>query len=478
MGIHRRWKQHIDGVIRRASGSGAHSGDLSIMANFHTDIVGPALWKECLTCVNADHVSLVLTVYYVHTYKHYMEHVNSTSFVLSAHAVATMADNASYGLLDNASVVVEGETISWVGKTSELPEPFSALNRIALKNQLITPGLVDCHTHLVHGGHRADEFEQRLSGKSYAEIAQAGGGIASTVAATRDASIDDLVESALPRLDALLAEGVCTIEIKSGYGLDADAELNMLRAARRLEDHRAVRVKTSFLGAHAVPPEFSGRADAYLDTVCLPTLRQAHAEGLVDAVDGFCESIAFTAEQLDRVFQEARTLGLPVKIHGEQLSRSGGTQLVASHGGLSADHIEYADAQDVVAMKAAGTAAVLLPGAYYTLKENQKPPVTALRQHKVPIALATDCNPGSSPMTSILLAMNMGCTLFGLTPHEALAGVTRNAARALGLQTVGELRAGTRADLCSWNITTPAELSYRIGFNPLQHRIFGGRFDA
>jgi imidazolonepropionase len=328
---------------------------------------------------------------------------------------------------------------------------------------------------LVFGGNRALEFEMRLNGASYEEVARAGGGIVSTVKATREASEDDLVADALPRLDALIAEGVCTIEIKSGYGLNPEVEMRMLRAARRLETERPVTIKTTFLGAHAVPPEYAGRDDDYIVEVCIPTLRAAQAEGLVDAVDAFCEGIAFQPAQVALVFDVARELGLATKIHSEQLSNLGGTKLAATYGALSADHIEYLDEEGVAAMAKAGMTAVILPGAFYTLRETQSPPINLLRKHGVPMALATDANPGSSPLTSVLLAMNMASTLFRLTPQEALAGITRNAARALGLTDRGTVAAGLRADLAVWNVEHPAELAYRIGFNPLHARIFGGR---
>ncbi len=292
---------------------------------------------------------------------------------------------------------------------------------------------------------------------------------------TRTASEDALVNGALPRLDALIAEGVTVVEVKSGYGLDQETELRMLRAARRLERLRDVRIRTSFLGAHALPPEYSGCPQDYLTDACLPALRAAHAEGLVDAVDGFCEGIAFDTEQMAQVFDVAAELGLPVKLHAEQLSHLGGTQLAARYGALSADHVEYATEQDARALAGAGSVAVLLPGAFYTLHETQRPPVDAFRTHGVPMALATDCNPGSSPLASLLLTMNMGCTLFSLTPEEALAGVTRHAAQALGLQDCGRICAGNRADLALWDVDAPAELSYRIGFNALRRRIFGGQ---
>jgi imidazolonepropionase len=338
--------------------------------------------------------------------------------------------------------------------------------------RLVTPGLIDCHTHIVFGGNRAREFEMRLEGASYEEIARAGGGIVSTVSATRAASVDELVDDALPRVDHLLAEGVTTLEIKSGYGLDNDTELNMLRAVRRIAAERPVEVKSTFLGAHAVPADYKDRADAYIDDVCIPALELAHKAGLVDAVDGFCEGIAFTPQQIERVFLKARELGLPVKLHAEQLSNLGGAKMAAKYGALSADHLEYLDEDGVKAMAAAGTVAVILPGAFYTLRETQLPPIDLFRQHGVPMAVATDCNPGSSPMTSLLLTLNMACTLFRMTPEEALAGATRNAARALGLDDCGTIEPGKRADLCLWNVEHPAELSYRIGFNPLHQRMF------
>lgn len=371
------------------------------------------------------------------------------------------------------AVVFSGETVLWAGAEADLPADYSGAERQDMAGRLITPAFIDCHTHLVHGGHRAREFEMRLEGASYEEIARAGGGIVSTVAATRGASEDALLAQALPRLDALLAEGVATVEVKSGYGLDIDTELAMLRVARRLEGVRPVRVRATFLGAHAVPKGHNG--DAYLDEVCIPALRAAHAQGLVDAVDGFCEGIAFSPEQIARVFDVARELGLPVKIHAEQLSHLGGTALAARYGALSADHVEYATDDDAALMAASGTVAVLLPGAFYFIRETKVPPVAAFRAHGVPMALASDCNPGSSPLTSLLLTMNMACTLFRLTPDEALRGVTVNAARALGLTDCGVIAPGKRADLAVWNVETPAELAYRIGFNPLHARIFGGR---
>ena len=388
-------------------------------------------------------------------------------------AVVASCNNSSteYGLIANGTVVVTDNTVAWCGNSGDVPEQFRALPKRDLQGHLLTPSLIDCHTHIVHGGHRAAEFEQRLQGASYAEISAAGGGIVSTMTATRAASVDDLVASALPRVDALLAEGVSVIEIKSGYGLDSTTELNMLRAARKLATLRPVIVKTSFLGAHAVPADYKGRADDYIDQVCIPALELAHSESLVDAVDGFCESIAFDTDQIKRVFDKAKSLGLPVKLHAEQLSLLDGAKLAASYNALSADHLEYLDEPGVEAMAAAGTAAVLLPGAFYTLRETQHPPVDLFRKHGVPIAIATDCNPGSSPVASLLLIMNMACTLFRLTPEESLSGVTRVAAQALGLSDRGVIAQGKQADFALWNVTHPAELSYRVGFNPLLERM-------
>ncbi|WP_417814354.1 imidazolonepropionase [Thalassospira alkalitolerans] len=383
----------------------------------------------------------------------------------------------SYCMRNDGAIAIKGENIVWVGDADAIPEEYKDPEKFPyrdLEGRLITPALIDCHTHVVHGGNRAVEFEMRLNGAGYEEIARAGGGIVSTVTATRDASVEVLLASALPRVDALLAEGVCVIEVKSGYGLDRETELNMLRAARAIEKYRAVRIKTTFLGAHATPAEYKGAPDRYIDEVCIPTLRAAHAEGLVDAVDGFCEGIAFDTAQIGRVFDVARELDIPVKLHAEQLSNIGGTKLAASYGALSVDHVEYANEDDAIAMAKSGSVAVLLPGAFYTLHETQLPPIEAFRKHGVPMAVATDCNPGTSPMTSMLLTMNMACTLFRLTPEEALVGATANAARALGLADTGQIKAGMRADLVIWNAQHPAELSYRIGFNPLSERIFGG----
>lgn len=370
------------------------------------------------------------------------------------------------------AVLLEGARILWAGAQADAP---GADHVERLEGRLVTPALIDCHTHVVHGGNRAAEFAQRLEGASYADIARAGGGILSTVRATRGASEAELLAQALARVDAMMAEGVAVIEVKSGYGLDVETELRMLRVARAIANARRVQVVTSWLAAHAVPPEYAGRSDAYLDDVVLAGLRAAHAKGLVDAVDGFCEGIAFSPAQIARVFDLAKELGLPVKLHAEQLSALGGAALAAGYGARSADHLEYATDADVAAMAAAATVAVLLPGAFYTLRETQVPPVAAFRAAGVPMALASDCNPGSSPMTSLLLAMNMGCTLFRMTPAEALAGVTVNAARALGLRDQAVIRAGAVADLAVWDVCDPAELAYRIGGNPLFRRYFRGQ---
>jgi imidazolonepropionase len=391
-----------------------------------------------------------------------------TGFTLRNATVATM-DAA--GVLTRAAVHVRDGRIAWVGPDVDAPQDGPALD---LDGRLLTPAPIDCHTHLVFAGDRAREFELRLEGAAYEQIAREGGGIVSTVRATRAASEDDLVEQALPRLDALLAEGVATVEIKSGYGLTLDAELLMLRAARRLAAERPVRVRTTYLGAHAIPPEYAGRPDAYIDLVAIPALRAAHEAGLADAVDAFCEGIAFTPDQVARVFDAAKALGLPVKLHAEQLSNLHGAALAARYGALSADHLEWLDEAGAAAMAKAGTVAVLLPGAFYALRETKLPPVAALRAAGVPIAVATDCNPGTSPLTSILLAMNMACTFFRLTPAEALAGVTVHAARALGLSDCGRIAPGLRADLAAWDVETPAQLAYRIGFNPLHRRWFAG----
>lgn len=383
-------------------------------------------------------------------------------------------ETASVAPVEDGVIVAANGRIVFAGPAAEAPAVDAA--PVDVGGRLVTPALIDCHTHIVHGGHRAREFEMRLEGASYVEIAKAGGGIVSTVRATRALGVEQLVEQALPRLDTLISEGVGTIEIKSGYGLSIEAELTMLRAARELGNRRPVRVVTSYLGAHATPEEFKGRNGDYIDLVVLPGLRAAHAEGLVDAVDGFCEGIAFSVEEMARVFDLARDLGLPVKLHAEQLSHLGGTQLAARYGALSADHLEYVDDADVAAMAAAGTAAVLLPGAFYAIRETRKPDVAALRRHGVTMAIATDNNPGTSPLTSLLLGMNMAATLFGLTVPECIAGTTSAAARALGLHgETGTLTPGKSADFAVWDCASVAELVYRIGFNPLHSRIFKGK---
>lgn len=376
------------------------------------------------------------------------------------------------GVIAPGAVVIDGAQIVWAGPMAECP-PGEAID---LGGRLVTPGLIDCHTHLVFAGDRAREFEMRLQGASYEEVARAGGGIVSTVRATRAASEEDLLAQSLPRVDAMIAQGVTTVEVKSGYGLDIETELRMLRVARRIEQVRPIRVKTTYLAAHAVPPEYAGRSDAYMEDVVLPGLDAA--QGLADAVDAFCEGIAFSPAQVERLFTRARTRGLPVKLHAEQLSNQHGAALAARFGALSADHLEYLDEAGAQAMAAAGTVAVILPGAFYTLRETKLPPIALLRRHGVAMAVATDCNPGTAPMTSLPLAMNMACTLFRLTPAEALDGVTRHAATALNLNDCGRIAAGLRADLAIWDAAHPAELSYRIGATPLHARIFGGRLDA
>ena len=388
---------------------------------------------------------------------------------------ARLAPMNGAGVVEDGVIACKDGRIVFAGAKADAPA-FEAAEAIDCAGRWITPGLIDCHTHIVHAGNRAHEFELRLAGASYEEIARAGGGIVSTMEATRAASVEELVQSALPRLDALIAEGVTTIEIKSGYGLALDHELKMLRAARQLGEARGVTVKTSLLAAHALPPEFVGDADGYIGNICDAIIPAAAQARLADAVDGFCESIGFTPAQIERVFQAARTHGLPVKLHAEQLSNSRGAALAARYGALSADHLEHLDDAGIAAMAEAGTVAVLLPGAFYFTRETQPPPIAKLRAAGVPIALATDCNPGTSPLTSLLLAMNMGATLFRLTVEECLVGVTREAARALGLHDqVGTLEAGKACDLAIWDIERPAELVYRIGANPLHQRIWRGQ---
>ena len=383
------------------------------------------------------------------------------------------AKDSGYGLLCDGALLIDGDRIGWVGLAKDVDPSLRDTRQLDGNGCVLTPALIDCHTHIVHGGNRAREFEMRLEGASYEDISRAGGGIISTVMATREADEETLLAEALKRADALIAEGVGVIEIKSGYGLDLETELKMLRVARSIGGARPVRIATSFLGAHAVPRGMD--ADDYIDTVCIPALEAAHGEGLVDAVDGFCEGIAFDTAQIVRLFDKARQLELPVKLHAEQLSNIGGTRLAADFGALSADHIEYADKMDAIALATSGSVAVLLPGAFYTLHETQKPPIEAFRRHQVPMAVATDWNPGSSPLGSLRLAMNMACTLFGLTPAEALAGTTRNAARALGLDDCGVIAPGMRADLALWEVKDPAELSCSFGVNTLKARFFGGK---
>jgi len=382
--------------------------------------------------------------------------------------LATMTGDG-LGIVEHGAIAASGGTITYAGPDSDAPD---AAEIVDCDGRWITPGLVDCHTHLVHAGNRAREFEARLEGATYEEIARAGGGILSTVTATRAASEDELIASALPRLDQLIAEGVTTVEVKSGYGLTLDDELKMLRAARRLGETRNVRIRTTLLAAHAVPPEYRGDADGYVDLVCEQIIPAA--VGHADAVDAFCEGIGFSPEQTDRVLSAAVAHGLPVKLHAEQLSNLHGAALAARHGALSADHLEHLDEAGIAAMAASGTVATLLPGAFYFTREERRPPIAALRTAGVPIALATDCNPGTSPMASILLAANMGATFFRLTVAECLRGITVNGARALGLQT-GSLEPGKAADLAIWNVTDLAELVYRIGANPLQTRIYAGQ---
>jgi len=391
--------------------------------------------------------------------------------------LAGFAEGSGQAMLSDPSVIVtDGARIAWVGDAADLPSEYAGAPIRDMGGRVVTPGLIDCHTHVVFGGDRAREFEMRLEGVSYENIARAGGGILSSVRDTRAASEDQLLETALPRVDALLAEGVTTLEIKSGYGLEIGSELKMLRVARRIGEVRPVTVRTTWLAAHALPPEYKNDRAGYLRDVVIAGMDRAHAEGLIDAVDGFCEGIAFSADEMAQVFDHAASLGLPVKLHAEQLSDLGGAVLAARHGALSADHLEYLGTDGVAAMARAGTVAVLLPGAFYVLRETQLPPVAALREAGVPIALASDCNPGTSPLTSLLLTMNMGATLFRMTPSECLAGVTVNAARALGLPDRGAIAPGLRADLAVWDIGHLAELSYRIGFNPLHARIVGGEF--
>jgi imidazolonepropionase len=397
--------------------------------------------------------------------------------------LATMAETGAgpgtgtgggLGLVDKGLVAARGGDIVYAGPEADAPA-FTAPEVVDCDGRWITPGLVDCHTHIVHGGNRAHEFELRLAGATYEELARAGGGIVSTMKATRAASEDELLAQALPRVDALIAEGVTTLEVKSGYGLERASEMKSLKAARRLGEVRPLSVTTTFLGAHAMPPEAAGDKDAYIDLVCSDMLPAVAAAGLADSVDAFCETIGFTPEQVARVFEAAKAHGLPVKLHAEQLSNLHGAALAARFGAQSADHLEYIDEAGAAALAASGTVAVLLPGAFYFVRETHKPPVDLLRRLGVHIAIASDSNPGSSPLTSLLLAMNMAATLFRLTVDECLAGVTREAARALGrLDRIGTLEAGKSCDLAIWNVERPAELVYRMGFNPLHQRVWRG----
>jgi imidazolonepropionase len=384
-------------------------------------------------------------------------------------------DMPGLGIVENGAIAVVDGRIAFAGPEAELPGEFSCAENIDCEGRWITPGLIDCHTHLVHAGDRAHEFELRLAGASYEEIARAGGGIVSSVKALRAASEDDLVRETLPRLDALIAEGVTTVEMKSGYGLDTENELKSLRAARRIAEERDITVRTTFLGAHALPPEMNGDKTAYIKKVVTEMLPAVAAEGLADAVDGFCEGIAFSTAEMTEVFEAAKAHGLPVKLHADQLSNLHGAELAARYNALSADHLEYTDDAGAAAMAKAGTVAVILPGAFYFIRETKKPPVDLFRKHGVRMAVATDANPGTSPLTSLLLTMNMAATLFGMTVEECIAGTTREAARALGLvDEVGTLEAGKWADFVLWDIGRPAELVYRMGFNPMHARIRSG----
>jgi len=396
------------------------------------------------------------------------------SLWLNVH-LATMADGAGYGEIRDAAIAVRDGAIAWLGPSSALPADYSAGQIYDGKGAWLTPGLIDCHSHIVYAGNRSNEFEDRLNGLSYEEIARRGGGIAATVTATRAASQAGLLQQSILRVSRLLEEGVTTLECKSGYGLDLASEARILRVARQIGEQLPVRIQTTFLGAHAVPPEYAGRADDYITLVCEQLLPALVLEGLVDAVDAFCEKIGFSLAQTERVFQAAKKHGLPVKLHAEQLSDQGGAALTARYRGLSADHLEYLSDDGIAAMASSGTVAVLLPGAYYFLRETRLPPLAGLRAAAVPIAIATDCNPGTSPMTSILLVMNMACTLFKMTPLEALQGTTCHAAKALGLsKQVGQLAIGMKADFALWKVDRLADLSYAIGANPCCAVVFNG----
>lgn len=391
--------------------------------------------------------------------------------------LATLAqDRDGLGLVERGAVAAIGGRIVFAGPEAELPADLGSARRIDCEGRLITPGLIDCHTHLLHAGNRANEFQMRLAGASYEEVARAGGGIVSSVKALRAAGEDELLTQSLPRLDTLIAEGVTTVEVKSGYGLDVENEMKSLRAARRLGQMRPVTVQTTFLGAHALPPEMKGDKDAYIDGLIAAMLPAIAEAGLADAVDGFCEGIAFSPAQIGRVFEAARAHGLPVKLHADQLSNLHGAALAARHGALSADHLEYTDEEGAASMAEAGTVAVILPGAFYFIREEKRPPIELFRRHGTRMAVATDCNPGTSPLTSVLLAMNMAATLFSMTVEECVAGATREAARALGLvDETGTLEPGKWADLAIWDVESPAELVYRIGFNPLHRRVWRGQ---
>ena len=396
--------------------------------------------------------------------------------ILKNARLATMVEgDTPYGVIENGALAISGDQIVWVGAEADLPGEAHAVDD--LEGRWVTPALVDCHTHLVFAGDRSDEYERRLAGETYAEIAQSGGGIRKTVEATRQAGAPELAASALARLDAFAAEGVGTIEIKSGYGLTIEAERAMMKAARTVGLASGMRVSSTLLTAHSIPPEYEGRSGAYIDEVCIPLVREAAAEGLADAVDAYCENIAFSPEETRRLFIAAKAAGLPVKLHADQLSDTGGAKLVAEFAGLSADHIEYTNPDGIAAMARAGTVAVILPGAFYSIGETQKPPIAALREAGVRMAVATDANPGSSPLVSLLTAANMACTLFGLTVEEAFAGITRESARALGLlDEIGTLEAGKKADLAVWDIERPAELVQWIGRRPLHGRVLGGEW--
>ena len=401
--------------------------------------------------------------------------------LLDCRAATMTADGAPYGAIEKAAILIEGGRIAWIGPETDLPTGVrsGAADTHSLDGRWVTPGLIDCHTHLVFGGNRADEFELRLKGATYEEIARAGGGIVSTVKKTRAASEEELLASAMARLAGLQRDGVTTVEIKSGYGLDMDSELKMLRVARRLGELGHVRVRTSYLGLHALPPEHRESRQAYLDLAIDAILPAAHAEGLVDMVDAYCEPIAFAAEEVSRLFDKAKALGLPVKLHADQLSDAGGATLAARYGALSADHVEHASEGVIAAMGQAGVVAVLLPGAYLMLRETTPPPIEAMRRHGVAMAVASDCNPGTSPVASLLAAITLASVQFRLTPEEALAGATRHAAKALGLgDEIGTLEAGKAADLAAWDVETPAELAYWLGKPLLHARWVGGEIAA